>query len=800
MNGRRDETTLHEAIRDAMMQGLEQEAPSLEELEEAREIAEYAMYLLQPAIDAFDRGDYLDCFRHLDQVVIDVTRLGLGAYIRLPARYAARVSEGSPREDLIRGWADRVVGYVDLMEGKPRDARRRFRQALRYGRNAEDPTLIGASLFSIGYTYQEQGQEAKAREAYEEALPHARRSDEPWLLAYTTTNLGALLYREQPATAEELFEESLRAREAQSGGLSFVPVLTNMGNLRSAQGRYSEAEKLYREALQRVEGTTPEEAVDHREVVLPMQSLAATLTDQRRFSEAAEIYKEAIVVAEGVGDYFREGELRRGLAVCLAKSGDFERSHEQFALLLESAERFDLPEDTVAMIVRDLGVTAMRMGKPDEAIGHFRSARSRYEALGDKVRIAGTLLDEVEAREQQDLKAQEELIREALKILKGTRHNETKLLAYDRLVWTLFEQRRIRDALFAFREERRLLRRLSRPRSLARRLAEVASILGSFRLHSEAARMMKKAVELYKEIGDDIGYTESRNGLAIQLLGLGREGEAEKIYTDNLESARRTENRVLEAEALINLGELRRRQGKMQQAIATLREAAGLNRNMNDLSGLSLNLNNLGLALKQAGELAEARRSFEESLRVASEADDDAAAARALSSLGRVAFDQGDIAKSEEVYEKAVDHAGRSGERGLEAAMLSNLAAAVQRARGISEAELVAERAVHKAQDALHYDTAYEVSTAMVEWFVLDSDFDNAGEWSAYALLFGPPRSGDVGRWADWIVGVLRSVPEVQDRRRFLDVMQEQCITIEEENDLGEQLSRVVEMLRSRMA
>jgi hypothetical protein len=78
-------------------------------------------------------------------------------------------------------------------------------------------------------------------------------------------------------------------------------------------------------------------------------------------------------------------------------------------------------------------------------------------------------------------------------------------------------------------------------------------------------------------------------------------------------------------------------------------------------------------------------------------------------------------------------------------------------------------------------------------------DIEKAGEWSAYAPLFGPLRSGGVGRWADWIVDVLRSVPEFQDRRRFLDAMQERCRSIEEENDVGGQLLRGVEMLRFRM-
>ena len=97
MTERRDgRTTLHQVVRDALMEGLEEaarlerSAPDSEELQEAREIAEYAMELLQPATDAFERGDYLDCFRHLDTVAVDVAGLGLGRFVKIPAEYAAR--------------------------------------------------------------------------------------------------------------------------------------------------------------------------------------------------------------------------------------------------------------------------------------------------------------------------------------------------------------------------------------------------------------------------------------------------------------------------------------------------------------------------------------------------------------------------------------------------------------------------------------------------------------------------------------------------------------------------------------
>lgn len=114
------------------------------------------------------------------------------------------------------------------------------------------------------------------------------------------------------------------------------------------------------------------------------------------------------------------------------------------------------------MLVRDVGVTAERIGRLGEAVEHFRSARSRYEALGDKAGVAETLLDQARVRKTDGPDAQAQLVREALEVLKGMRHNETKLDAYDRLIRISFEQRQIEEALSAFADERKLLRRLDR--------------------------------------------------------------------------------------------------------------------------------------------------------------------------------------------------------------------------------------------------------------------------------------------------------------------------------------------------
>lgn len=783
--------SMTERLRQELFDFVEQHAPQ-EEHERAREAASYAVELIRPSLEALERADYLDCVRHLDDVSMEVASLGFGDVVELTAKRASESSRGIERENLVGGWAQRAQGYADLASGAPGKARRRFRRALRYGEMDGNSTLVGASWLSIGVSFWEQKKQREARVAYETSLSYARQADEPWVLAYTAGNLASLLGSEEAVEAERLIEESLRARKASPLDMPLAPTLTNLGILRSQQGRYSEAERLFKEALEHGAGTDP------RGVLLPLQNLAKVLSEQRRFPEAAEHYKEAISFAREVNDYFREGQLRTGLAVCLASAEDYAGAHGQFEMLLGMAERFGLSGTDTALILRDLGVTAMRLEQTEEGVAYFREARQRYEVLGDKRGIAMTLLDEAMAQNSEDTDTQILLIRQALDSLKGTRHHDLKLDAYRKLIWELFEQLQVDEAAEAFDKERRLLLRLGRTRTLARRLTEFGSLLASARLHRDASRKLSKAAALYEELGDETELMRARNDMANSMVQLGNIQEAEEIYFGNLDSARRLNNRALQLDAWLNLGELSRRNQRTDLAVCRLQKAITLSRSLHDLSALALGLNNLGLAWEATGEIDRARGAFEQSLEAAFQAHSDEAIARATSSLGTTAFDRGDYEEARDLYEQAVERAGEAGDRGLEAKMLLNLAAAVHKKLGPEEAEPSAERAVEIAQEILHYDTAFDVSSSMTNWFLESRDWEKAGEWSAYALLFGPLIGDDTDHWLVWIMSALSNVDQAQDQDHFLTVMERACRRLEEENGLTGHLIPIVEAISSR--
>jgi tetratricopeptide (TPR) repeat protein len=175
-----DSTTLIDRLRELLLDFAEQVTTDPQDLEYAREAALYVLEFIQPAVEALEDGRYLDCVKYLDGCSLDVARQVFGFLINSFTDRVAKAARGHAHSDLVRGWAHRARGRVDLAQQDFGKARRRFRWALRYSRIAQDSTLIGAALLSIGISYQEQNDERQARQSFEEALPYARGSDEPW--------------------------------------------------------------------------------------------------------------------------------------------------------------------------------------------------------------------------------------------------------------------------------------------------------------------------------------------------------------------------------------------------------------------------------------------------------------------------------------------------------------------------------------------------------------------------------------------------------------------------------------------
>jgi Flp pilus assembly protein TadD len=162
--------------------------------------------------------------------------------------------------------AHNSVGVLLADQGKPAEAEREYREAIRI--NPDYPQAHN----NLGVLLGKQGQAAEAEREYREAL--RLKPDLP----DAHTNLGVLLEgQNKPAEAEKEYREAIRIKPDYPGPHC------NLGNLRVVQNKPVEADKEYCEAL-RLKPDYPEAHI----------GLGLLLAGQGKAAEAEREYREAL--------------------------------------------------------------------------------------------------------------------------------------------------------------------------------------------------------------------------------------------------------------------------------------------------------------------------------------------------------------------------------------------------------------------------------------------------------------------------------------------------------------------------
>jgi CHAT domain-containing protein/tetratricopeptide (TPR) repeat protein len=196
-------------------------------------------------------------------------------------------------------------------EGKLRDAEPLLKRALAIYKNTLGQThpYTVTAMNNLGDLYRAEGRNASAESFYRGAAFLAEKSLElnlpPPTLKYAHSlrsmirhNLGEL-YRSQGkyAEAEGMYKAALQIRETELGENhpDTASTLNALAMLYDAQGRYADAERLCRRSLEirkRVLGD------NHRSVAYSLSTLAWNLRMQQKYADAEQAYKRAIEIEE----------------------------------------------------------------------------------------------------------------------------------------------------------------------------------------------------------------------------------------------------------------------------------------------------------------------------------------------------------------------------------------------------------------------------------------------------------------------------------------------------------------------
>jgi class 3 adenylate cyclase/tetratricopeptide (TPR) repeat protein len=246
-----------------------------------------------------------------------------------------------------------------------------------------------------------------------------------------------------------------------------------------------------------------------------------------------------------------------------------------------------------------------------------------------------------------------------------------------RLLGELYERQGDHTGARSWLEEAvRAARRLGAREELVKALLALGgNVLWHLGAYAEATAMLREALSVAAELGDDPARARALHGLASVALYRGQKEEAERLFTSSLEVRRAANDELGLANALNNLAIIAADDGRDAEAEELLRDSLAIRRRLGDVAGTAVALNNLGFMAAQRGDLQEAESLYEQSLASRTSLGDRLGMAVSLNNLGDLARRRGDPAAARSLYQRSLDHAHAIDNRREAATALVGLAA-----------------------------------------------------------------------------------------------------------------------------
>lgn len=194
--------------------------------------------------------------------------------------------------------------------------------------------------------------------------------------------------------------------------------------------------------------------------------------------------------------------------------------------------------------------------------------------------------------------------------------------------------------------------------------ALAAAALSETGAFQEALLLFDHATDIFAQIGDIANLWRTRNDRG----NVFARQEAIEEYAWCLQTASERQDQVLEAQVLLNYGEVKRRTGETEEALSYLERALALYRAMEDREGEMDALNGMGLCLleirhdRDPSRVQEASAHFERALELAKYRKDLSGEAMSTRGLANVAESQGNVTTALRLFLRAADLWEREGD------------------------------------------------------------------------------------------------------------------------------------------
>lgn len=390
------------------------------------------------------------------------------------------------------------------------------------------------------------------------------------------------------ASAESHFRSLLGCRASSAPHLLLLPqqqVLAALGWAVENQGRYAEAEQLYRSAL---DSSRKAHGPTHPEIAAILNELAGAVDAQGRYGDAEQLHRQALTMRQQMfGEkHAQVSQSLSNLAQTVRHLGGYKESETLYQRALSMAQEVHGSEHPdYATVLEGWVVHLQKDGRFSEAERYGRQVLEiRQRALGPDHPDVATALDNLSQAliGQGNYGEAERLSRAALALSQRVMGNDHPVLAvrFHNLAINLSQQGR----------------------------------------NEEAEQLIRKALALtQKEVGTEHpGFAESLNGLATMLLGTGKYAEGEQLLRQALALQQRLlgKEHPSIAHSLYNLAGALAAQKKLPEAELHLKQSLTIVCKQYGPEHLEVaqTMHRLAIVHARQGQLVEAERLLREAL------------------------------------------------------------------------------------------------------------------------------------------------------------------------------------------
>jgi CHAT domain-containing protein/Tfp pilus assembly protein PilF len=443
-------------------------------------------------------------------------------------RFTVRILELRPAA---AGDEKRVRGAKLLLEARqlalatPTEAQRKqaealIAEALAALRAAGDARGEVEALIETSSRLGERGDMPGALGWLEKALKKSRESGLPEWEAISLSSMGYCQGRLGSSDeAIEFFKRSLEIWQKVGRPQEVASALQRLGLAYQRKQDYESQMRVFKEAL-----TLAEASGDLTQQGRALSGLGASHYYLGRPGEAREIWEKALELLRQEGDAKTEVLVENNLAVLYHNQGQFQRALELYTRLVQKAVA---PKD-VGLMRANMGSLYAELGNPAEALENLKLASEAYHTVGDLENEGNVLVSMGMVRQQ------------------------------------------VGDPRAALAEYEKARQVLPEAWCVVRSLGMVQTDLGK---PEEALPLLRKALEIAKASGDRAKVAATQSNLGLAYAKLGQRDLAAESLKQAIELGEEIGNHRAVSDALLQRAELRRDEGRLEEALADIQGA-----------------------------------------------------------------------------------------------------------------------------------------------------------------------------------------------------------------------------------